>query len=78
MYLLLKGDHVATEQPCDQFFYTVFQIEAWMPNGYGQQTLYRLSVSYMENGVTAFTKDINIGFRTVDLIETDLATGGNK
>lgn len=49
-----------------------------MPNGYGQQILYRLSVSYIENGVTVFVKEINFGFRTVELIETDLATGGTK
>lgn len=48
-----------------------------MPRGYGNQTLYRLSISYSENGIgSAFTRAVQIGFRTVALIEDDLETGG--
>lgn len=54
------------------------QIETWMPRGFGNQSLYRLSISYdEENGERAFTKTVQIGFRTVALVEDDLETGGN-
>ena len=54
------------------------QIESWMPHGYGKPTLYRLSVSYLENDLVAFTKDIKIGFRSVSLVEDDLQSGGKS
>lgn len=47
-----------------------------MPNGYGNPTLYNLSVSYAANGKVAVTKEMRIGFRTVVLVEDDLQTGG--
>lgn len=47
-----------------------------MPNGYGNATLYSLSVSYSENDLLAFTKQIQIGFRNVILVEDDLQSGG--
>ncbi|XP_046449905.1 beta-mannosidase-like [Daphnia pulex] len=52
------------------------QIEPWMPNGYGNPTLYNLSVSYSENEQVAIAKNLLIGFRTVVLVEDDLQTGG--
>lgn len=53
------------------------QIDPWMPNGYGNQILYRLSVDYWETDRTAFSGEIKIGFRTVELIEDALETRGD-
>jgi hypothetical protein len=49
-----------------------------MPNGYGNPTLYNLSVSYSENEQVAIVKNLGIGFRTVVLVEDDLQTGGER
>lgn len=48
-----------------------------MPNGYGKQSLYKLEITYAEDGVVSEEKIVRFGFRTVSLIEDDLPTGGN-
>ena len=51
-----------------------------MPYGYGDATLYHLDVSYAEDPSLpdefAFTKRVDIGFRTVELVQDELPTGG--
>lgn len=69
-----NGDREATAQY--QLKIAAAQIEPWMPNGYGNPTLYNLLVSYAANGKVAVTKEMRIGFRTVVLVEDDLQTGG--
>lgn len=49
-----------------------------MPSGYGNQTLYRLSVDYWERDRTVLSKEIKIGFRTIELVEDPIETGGNQ
>ena len=42
----------------------------WWPNGYGKQTLYPLEVTYQSsNTAETSSKEIRIGFRTVELIQ---------
>ncbi|VDP11408.1 unnamed protein product [Onchocerca flexuosa] len=43
-------------------------IERWWPNGYGKQKLYKLIVSVCYEGQN-FTKEMRVGFRTVELIQ---------
>lgn len=44
-------------------------VRTWWPNGYGDQPLYPLNVSVNSFGNEEHYKQINIGFRTVELIE---------
>ncbi|XP_013790438.1 beta-mannosidase-like [Limulus polyphemus] len=45
-------------------------IKQWWPNGYGDQPLYNLTVSYIEDSTEENTsKTVRIGFRTVELIQ---------
>ena len=47
-----------------------------MPNGYGTPTLYRLDITYTEHGRSVFDRQMDIGFRTVALVQDELDTGG--
>jgi len=47
-----------------------------MPNGYGRPTLYRLDITYSEHGRSVFDQQMDIGFRTVALVQDELDTGG--
>ncbi|KAH1006300.1 hypothetical protein HUJ05_007047 [Dendroctonus ponderosae] len=51
-------------------------VQLWWPNGYGEQPLYELAVSFTdgENGAT-ISKKVNIGFRFVELVEESLEKG---
>lgn len=49
-----------------------------MPNGYGNQTLYQLNVNYVEDNLQTTNKSIRFGFRSVELIDEPLDTGGNS
>lgn len=42
-----------------------------MPNGWGEQKLYAISVEYAEDGTSLAVED-RLGFRTVELVEDDL------
>ena len=44
-------------------------VSAWWPNGYGNQTLYNVTVVYTDGMGTMDTNNIRIGFRTVELIQ---------
>ena len=51
------------------------QIEQWMPNGWGNQMLYRLRLEFQEEGgsIAPFALEDRIAFRTVELIEEDMS-----
>ncbi len=53
-----------------KFAFKYFQdiVDLWWPNGYGDQNLFRLSVSFT-NGAAENNKTIMIGFRTVKLVQ---------
>ena len=56
------------------FFLLQNKIRTWWPNGYGEQPLYKLNVNFMapkERLDEASYKTLMIGFRTVQLIESD-------
>lgn len=54
------------------------KIEKWWPNGYGAQKLYLLDVSVSVNG-EEFSKQMKIGFRTVELVQDVVVTpSGSK
>lgn len=46
-----------------------YPIKLWWPNGYGDQPLYNLSVMFTDSFKSETSKSVNIGFRTVKLIE---------
>uniref|UniRef100_T1J4G7 beta-mannosidase n=1 Tax=Strigamia maritima TaxID=126957 RepID=T1J4G7_STRMM len=53
-------------------------IEEWWPNGYGNQRLYNLNISYISQTTMKTTsKSLRIGFRTIELIQVPItnATG---
>ena len=49
-----------------------------MPAGYGNQTLYLLKVNYIEDNLQVANRTIHLGFRTVELIDEPLDTGGTS
>ncbi|CAN7939245.1 unnamed protein product, partial [Ixodes hexagonus] len=49
------------------------RIEKWWPNGYGTQRLYLLDVTVSVNG-EEFSKQLKIGFRTVELVQDVITT----
>ncbi len=44
-------------------------VKLWWPNGYGEQNLYQLTVSLYRNGEKIDSKQTNVGFRTVKVLE---------
>jgi len=72
------GDlHRRTSLPF-QFNVPSQQINPWMPAGYGNQTLYLLKVNYIEDNLQVANRTIHLGFRTVELIDEPLDTGGRS
>ncbi|KAH0822208.1 hypothetical protein GEV33_000583 [Tenebrio molitor] len=49
-------------------------VQSWWPNGYGAQPLYTLSVSFA-GSTEANTKQIQIGFRKIEIIQDELESG---
>lgn len=48
-------------------------VQLWWPNGYGEQPLYELQVTFTDGGNGAtISKKVNIGFRFVELVEDTL------
>ncbi|KIV96985.1 hypothetical protein PV10_00795 [Exophiala mesophila] len=43
--------------------------ELWMPNGYGGQTLYEVSVAVVNDGLTLHSESRRIGLRKVELVQ---------
>uniref|UniRef100_A0A2A4JXF5 beta-mannosidase n=1 Tax=Heliothis virescens TaxID=7102 RepID=A0A2A4JXF5_HELVI len=48
-------------------------VRLWWPNGYGEQPLYELTLQFTSDGYPDESpyKKINVGFRTVELVESD-------
>ena len=79
--LSIKFFYCFTVSPVSFFLFLVFyflQIDPWMPSGYGNQTLYKLNINYVEDNLQVANKSIQFGFRTVELIDEPLNTGGNS
>jgi len=57
---------------------TVQQVEPWMPNGYGNQTLYEMVAFYTEEGSSQPDQVVldRVAFRTVRLVQ-DLVDPSN-
>lgn len=49
-----------------------FNIQRWWPNGLGQQKLYNLTIRITPEHQEAQSKTLNIGFRTVELVQERL------
>lgn len=49
------------------------KVKTWWPNGYGDQYLYDLKVNY-----THSEKKVQIGFRTIELIQENVSTDENQ
>lgn len=55
-------------------FSTTFKVanpKLWFPNGYGEQSLYDLSVKIIKNEIISDQKDHTIGFKTLEYIHAD-------
>ncbi|CAH1988656.1 unnamed protein product [Acanthoscelides obtectus] len=50
------------------------KISTWWPNGYGDQKLYTLEVTY-KNGDEQSFKQVSVGFRTIELVEEPIGKG---
>lgn len=48
------------------------QVSLWWPNGYGQQNLYNLNVTFTSTESETATKTIRIGFRTIQLVQDEI------
>ncbi|ESP02846.1 hypothetical protein LOTGIDRAFT_212346 [Lottia gigantea] len=55
-------------------------IDLWWPNGYGEQTLYNLTVKYVAlDGKSVITeKSIKIGFRTIELVQESVSKNASQ
>ncbi|KAL1122811.1 hypothetical protein AAG570_003137 [Ranatra chinensis] len=53
------------------------KVELWWPNGYGEQKLYDLTVSF-KSGPQASRKLIKIGFREIELVQDPVAADPDK
>jgi len=58
-----------------QFIIPANKIDPWMPNGFGNQTLYSLTISYVEQTFSESKFIDRIGFRTVELVQDPLPDG---
>ena len=56
------------------FYAQASQVDPWMPNGWGRQTLYNIKIDYTEGFETSTIND-RIGFRTVELVEDPMKAG---
>ncbi|TKR65429.1 hypothetical protein L596_025834 [Steinernema carpocapsae] len=45
------------------------EVKLWWPNGYGEQNLYDVTILIFVNGETLKSETIQVGFRTVELIQ---------
>jgi len=53
--------------------------QLWWPNGYGSPTLYNLTVSFTGDvGQDEWTRSVNVGFRTVELVTDPVGTEPGK
>ena len=62
--------------PLNSFSVQASQVDPWMPNGWGRQTLYNIQIQYIE-GFETITLNDRIGFRTVQLVEDPLKVGSS-
>lgn len=47
-------------------------VKKWWPNGYGQQNLYNLKVTFTSAKKEVVSKSLRFGFRTVELIQNKI------
>lgn len=53
-------------------------MNVWWPNGYGDSPIYQLNATYVDKSGETHPETINVGFRTVHLIETELGNYQRK
>lgn len=69
---VLRGDYKAQHS----FFLDELSVKRWWPRGYGEQTLYSLDLTLMnERPIAIASHSFRCGFKTCELVQDPLAKG---
>ena len=59
------------EDNTDSFTYLVENPKLWYPNGYGEQNLYSVEITLVDDGEEVNSKEYTIGLRTIELVNDE-------